>query len=171
MLKCTGGVLVLLASLLAGKYQVKRLRERVHQLRELLTILSCIRSKIQYSMSPLPRIFREISYQASQPWRDIFLRLSQSMERTDRTLAENWQTALLRISEETALKEEDTALLQPLMAGLGDLDKQRSITAVDLVSGQLQLQLKEASLKQEERTRMAVTLSVTAGFFVIVLLL
>lgn len=171
MIKSIGVVLVLLASLLTGKYQVGKLQERVHHLRELLNILTLLRSRIHYSMNPLPQIFREVSYQAAPPWRDIFLRLGQSMERTDRTLMENWQIAMKRIEAETALKKEDIALLEPLLAGIGDMDKERSVTAVEMVTSQLQGQLREATLKREERTRLAVTLSVTAGLFVVVVLL
>ena len=169
--KALGILLVLAASLLTGKYEAARLQERVHHLRELINILALLRSRIHYSGNPLPQIFREISFQAASPWRDIFFRHGQGMERSDRTLAENWQSALRRMEAETALKKEDIALLQPLLSGIGDLDRERSAAAVDMISGQLQGQLQEATAKREERTRMAVTLSVTAGLFIVVLLL
>lgn len=171
MVKFIGVVLVLLASLWAGNYRVKQLRQRVHQLRECINILTLIRSGIQYSGNPLPRIFQEASYRIGEPWNDIFLRLGQSMKRSDRTLWENWQMAITRIAQETSLANEDVELLQPLMAGISDLDKQRSVTTIDFISNELENRLKDATAKQEERIRMTVTLSVVAGFFVVIVLI
>lgn len=171
MVKFIGIVLVLLASLWAGNYQVKQLRQRVHQLRECINILTLIRSRIQYSGNPLPGIFQEVSYRIGEPWNDIFLRLGQSMKRSDHTLWEYWQMAITRIAQETSFTNEDIELLQPLMAGISDLDKQRSVTSIDLISNQLESRLKDATVKQEERIRMSVTLSVVAGFFIVIVLI
>ena len=61
IIKYTLLLLILILSSLLGKYLAKRYKNRLKELEEMRTALNIFKTKINFTYSPIPEIFEEIS--------------------------------------------------------------------------------------------------------------
>lgn len=172
MYKLAGMLLLLTGCIGLGAEMVSEEKRRIAELRELYRIMTRIQKEMVYGKRTLPEICRLLEQCAKELYQRIFSEIYQDMERKDGVLLEKiWRARMEEGLNGSQLKEEEKSILLDLPVHLGILDE--SMQADDI--GQ-SLDMVKEHIRQEERDyeskrKVIMSISITAGIFLVILLL
>ena len=170
MLKLMGALLLAGGAAAVGFSAAAGLNRRVRTLRVLLEALELIEREISFQLTPMDQLLERLSKRTPPPAGGFFACCRAGLEQLgERSLAQIWREALAQNSMGLAQQELDT------LAGLGDLlgryDGAGQQEALAQVRLQLAQDLRQAEKDREKRGRMYRVLGVTAGAFLVIVLL
>ena len=160
IIKYTLLLLILILSSLLGKYLAKRYKNRLKELEEMRTALNIFKTKINFTYSPIPEIFEEISKNISGNVGKIFKTAKEKMQNTTANIA--WEEALEEVYSN--LNDEDIYTLKNLSKLLGQTDIQGQTSQIDIT------QIKEAVEEKQKNEKLYSKLGTTIGLAIVIIL-
>lgn len=166
IIKYTLLLLILILSSLLGKYLAKRYKNRLKELEEMRTALNISKTKINFTYSPIPEIFEEISKNISGNVGKIFKTAKEKMQNTTANIA--WEEALEEVYSN--LNDEDIYTLKNLSKLLGQTDIQGQTSQIDITQKFLETQIKEAVEEKQKNEKLYSKLGTTIGLAIVIIL-
>ncbi len=170
MIRMMGAALLLGGSAALGFAAVRRLERRTRDLRELIAGLEVMERELEWRLTPLPELLRRAAEQAGDGVSAFFLMCAQGAERLNgRTFSEVWRQELT--SAQLSVNEADRGLLEQLGGVLGRYDGDSQRQALAAAVERLEEQRTEAMGRRARLGKVYGVLSVTAGIFLVILLI
>lgn len=170
MIRVAGAALLAGGSVILGVCAAKHLNGRVNDLNQLLMGLETMTRELNYRMAPLPELFRQAAEQSKGKPAIFFDLCGQGAEHLNgRTFQAVWSQALE--AAQLRLEQEDMALLEQLGSVLGRYDEESQHRALDTAIVRLEAQRNTAADQSRRLGRVYSVLSLTAGGFLMILLI
>lgn len=170
MLKAVGAALLLAGSAGLGLAAIRRLERRVTALRSLTEALELMERELDFRLPPMKELILETAGRAAEPAAGFFRACGEGMDELEgNPLSGLWrQTALEKLP---ALKKQDLETLFSVGAVLGRYDGEGQRRTIAAARERLSDFLVEASEERRRQGKVYGALSVTAGAFLVILLL
>lgn len=165
-LKIAGGCMIVICGFLFGNHYAVRLKNRCTALQSFIAAVLRIQSTIAFTAAPTGEIF-ENAARAEDDAGQFFARLIQN-KHLQKCPEKAWHKALLGCS---ALLKEDKEILQQLGQMLGDGDCNAAVNQLALCRTRLEQQLDNARTVASANMKLARSLGVFGGIFVVLVLL
>ncbi len=136
-------------------------RKNEKLLRQLIRILHYMQWELQYRVTPLPELCQAAAMESTNPFRDIFLCLSQELEKQDCSDATSCMEIVMAKGQE--LPETIRYLLRELGYTLGHFDLSGQLDGLEAVRLLCQKKLEELEFNRDVRLRGYETLGICAG--------
>lgn len=170
MIRMAGAVLLAGGSVILGACAVKHLNGRVDDLNQLLVGLETIARELNYRMAPLPELLRQAAEQSKGKTERFFDLCAQGAEHLNgRTFQTVWCQALE--AAQLRLERSDVELLEQLGSVLGRYDGESQHRALDTAIARMEAQRDAAADQSHRLGRVYSVLSLTAGGFLMILLI
>ena len=140
---------------------------RYKELKECKIALSILQTQIEYTMKPIPEIFKDIAKKIKPPISKLFQNAAKHMENQNAQTA--WEQSLEEVG--TNLKKEDKNIMKDLGNLLGKTDIEGQIKEITLVNQFLDTQIQEAILEKNKNEKLYKTLGVVTGLTLVIILL
>ena len=158
--------LILITTSILGKCLAKRYCNRLKELEEMRTALNIFKSKINFTYSPIPEIFEEISQNLKGNIGRIFKVSKEKMENNTANIA--WEEAIEEVASN--LNDEDKYTLKTLSKLLGQTDVEGQTSQIDITQKFLEAQIKEASEQKQKNEKLYSKLGTTIGLVIVIIL-
>ena len=159
--------LVLITSSLIGKSIAKKYGNRLKELEEMKTALNIFKSKINYTYSPIPEIFEELSVKIKGNIGNIFKKSREKMENSTASVA--WEEAIEEVSSN--LNKDDKYTLKTVSKLLGQTDLEGQKSQIDITQKFLEEQIKEANEQKQKNEKLYSKLGTTIGLAIVIVLI
>ena len=159
--------LVLITSSLIGKSIAKKYSNRLKELEEMKTALNIFKSKINYTYSPIPEIFEELSVKIKGNIGNIFKKSREKMEKSTASVA--WEEAIEEVPSN--LNKDDKYTLKTLSKLLGQTDLEGQKSQIDITQKFLEEQIKEANEQKQKNEKLYSKLGTTIGLAIVIILI
>ncbi|QHS22727.1 stage III sporulation protein SpoAB [Virgibacillus sp. MSP4-1] len=170
-MKWIGAMLFLLATTQAGFDIAKRLSDRPQQIRQLKNALQILEAEIVYGQTPIHEVFYQLSKQIPEPLSDFFSELHNRLSVSQTTLYDIWNPTLKEIWKQSAMKKAEREIMDQFGKTLGQHDFTQQQKHIQLALTHLERELANAEEEKYRYGRMAKSLGVLTGLFVILLLI
>lgn len=170
-MKLFGALSILLGSLLAALSVLREDGRRLRLLRELRQALRLLRIELDEQQTALPAAFRRLAERmGSGAAGGFFTALAQSMERLgEESFSALWRAA---VSEKlAALEAEDRDKLASLGDLLGGSELAFQCAALEKCASDFESRAAQCAAQAAQRRRMTLTLALSFGGFVVIILL
>ena len=144
-----------------------RLKERVKELKSILSILNIIETKIKYTYEPLPQIFEDISNKFNNNIGNIFKISRNKMKQV--SAGEAWVYGVDNSS--TNMKDEDLEILKGLDKMLGKTDANGQLSEIELMKKFIEIQIKDSEEEQSKNEKLYRSLGMTVGLALVIVLI
>lgn len=170
MIRALGGIMLLMGGTLMGRMAAARLSARVKTIGEMRAAVQVARREIAFSLLPVPELLKRMGAESEKPLKEFFVRCGEALSQLERrSLEEIWRVTLEQA--ELPVRHSEKELFASLGAVLGRYDQSGQEEALEF----LQKELEESRIAAEEEQRrlgkVYQVLGVTAGGFLLVLLL
>lgn len=170
MLRLAGAVLLAAGPALIGFHAASRLARRPRLLRELNAALEQMEREISFRLTPLPELFSRMATEYSGPVAALFACCARNMDDLgQRSLSQIWRQALDEASLD--LEGRGQRAMEELGDVLGRYDGDNLRGALRQTCGELSAAAEEAEREREGKGRMDQVLGLTAGAFLVILLI
>lgn len=170
MVKLLGAGLLLFGASALGFAAASYLRARAACLRALAEALAALRRELSYSLSPMPTLVGKLAANTTGPAGVFFSRCRAGMDRLgEKTMRAIWDGALKEAC--LPLEEAETEILRGLGGVLGRYDAEGQCRAIDEAQARLSSCAEKAEAEQMRLGQVYRTMGVTAGAFLVLLLL
>ncbi|RYG74662.1 stage III sporulation protein SpoAB [Lentibacillus lipolyticus] len=166
-----GALLFIGTTTLIGFEVSRRLNERPKHIRQLKNALQILEAEILYSQLPLPEAFATIAKQIPEPLSTFFYDMNCSMQKTATDLYSAWNSRVSELLETSSLSESEGEIMKQFGRTLGQHDFDQQQKHIHLAIKHLDRQLEEARENQFKYGKMAKSLGVLCGLFVVLLLI
>ncbi|SET61407.1 stage III sporulation protein AB [Salinibacillus kushneri] len=170
-MKWIGAMLFLLATTQIGFDIAKRLSDRPKQIRQLKNALQILEAEIVYGQTAIHDVFRQLSKQMPQPLAHFFEALHDKLTISQTTLYDIWNPTLKKFWKQTAMKKNEQEIMDQFGKTLGQHDFTQQQKHIQLALTHLDRELENAEEEKYRYGRMAKSLGVLTGLFVILLLI
>ncbi len=162
MLFSVFGITTFLGLMMANKF-----KERVKDLKAILSILNIIETKIKYTYEPLPQIFEDISNQFKTNIGKIFKATKDKMKQV--SAGEAWDYGVENAT--TNMNEEDLQILKNFDKMLGKTDVEGQLSELELMKSFIEVQIKKAEEEQRKNEKIYRSLGMTVGLALVIILI
>lgn len=170
MIRLLGAVLLAGGAALLGIAAAHRTKSRVYDLQMLTEGLQSILRELSYRLAPLPELLCSAKEQTDERVQLFFSLCAQGAEHLNgRSFQEIWEQAAE--ASQMHLEREDWLCLQPLGSVLGRYDCENQRQALDASLSRLEERCREAAEQSQTLGKLYRVLGLTAGAFLIILLL
>ena len=170
MLRLAGALLLTAGGAALGMAACAHLGERVACLRAVVGALELMERELTFSLTPMPELLAGLARRGAPPVRPFFAQCARELDELNgHTLCQIWQEAAA--AHLGVLSGEDLAILLPLGAVLGRYGGEDQRLAVAQAADGLRRQLDCAVVEQRRQRRVYGTLGVSAGAFLVIILL
>lgn len=149
-----------------GLAMANRYKERVKDLKSILSILNIIETKIKYTYEPLPQIFDDISKQFKTNIGNMFKTSREKMKQV--SAGEAWAYGVENSS--TNMNDEDLQILKNLDKMLGKTDAEGQLSELELMKNFIEVQIKKAEEEQMKNEKLYKSLGMTVGLALVIIL-
>ncbi|MRG86557.1 stage III sporulation protein SpoIIIAB [Salinibacillus xinjiangensis] len=170
-MKWIGAILLLLATTQIGFDIAKRLNDRPKQIRQLKNALQVLEAEIVYGQSPIHDVFYRLSKQIPEPLSSFFRTLNEKLLSSQSTLYDVWNPALDHFWKKSAMKKTEKEIMDQFGKTLGQHDFHQQQKHIQLALSHLDRVLEQAEEEKYKYGRMAKSLGVLTGLFLILLLI
>lgn len=172
MLKVTGIILILTASVLFGYLMQSELYDHVNQLVGMKEMLIMLSGEISYAKTPLEEAFLHIANQGKEPYAALLKDVRERMNAGEQIpLQEIWRDELSKHKEDFLLKDEEYMILENAGDNFGYLDWQMQIKNINVYVAQVEARIVQAQDELATKQKMYQYLSVMGGLFLIIILI
>lgn len=169
-MKWIGALLLLGTTTWAGFEWSKRLSDRPKHIRQLINALQILEAEIVYSQLPLQKAFSVMGKQLPQPASDLFKQLTAQLEQKGNNLPDVWRTTVEAWTLKANLAKNEKDILLQFGATLGQHDFTQQKKHIQLALHHLEREMQEARDQHLKYAKLAKSLGVLAGLFLIILL-
>ena len=171
-IKLIGSLFLIASTSAIGILKAESLNVRVKRLLELKRMIGCLQGELRFHKVSLSEAFEQAALRLEAPF-DVFLNeLSEKLEKKDqKNLMELWQDAVDQLLKKEGFQKADRYLLEMLGKGLGYLDLQMQVENLQLVMMQTEEAISEAKETQKIKGKLYQTMGMTAGVFLILLII
>lgn len=170
MLKAVGAALLLTGSAGLGLTAIRRLERRVTALRSLIEALELMERELDFRLPPMKELILATACRATEPAAGFLHACGEGMDKLEgKPLAGLWRQAALE--KLPALKKQDLETLFSVGAVLGRYDGEGQRRTIAVAWERLSNFLAEASEERRRQGKVYGALSVTAGAFLVILLI
>jgi len=171
MYRVIGALLIVVCTAVLGFGGVLRLGRRVRNLTGLVSALEIMKGEICERLTPMPELFELLAGTMEGPVAGLFQACGEQMT----TLGESsmyliWKSAV-RSAEELELSEQEARTLTEVGHVLGRYDAEEQRTAISFAIRRMEGCLHRAEEEKRAQTKVRAALGVTAGLFVVIILL
>lgn len=142
-------------------------RKEVHTLRQLIRMLDFAECELQYRLTPLPELCRNVSRECNGPLSDLFLHLSKELEDQISPNVASCMQAAIAVTEHLPKQTADALVL--LGESLGKFDLNGQLRGLSNVRADCNRKLEALSQNQDVRLRSYKTLGLCAGAALVIL--
>ena len=161
-------LLIFLSSSMIGRLLSKKYYYRLEELEEIKNALNLFKTKIKFTYSSIPEIFKEIAEGSKQNISKIFENTVHNLKSMPAT--EAWNKAIDETKENTNLNEEDIKIIKGLSKQLGITDIEGQISQIDITQNFLDTQIRQAQEEKEKNQKLYQKLGTTIGLIIVILL-
>lgn len=161
-------LLIFLSSSMIGRLLSKKYYYRLEELEEIKNALNLFKTKIKFTYSSIPEIFKEIAESSKQNISKIFENTVHNLKTMPAT--EAWNRAIDETKENTNLNEEDIKIIKGLSKQLGIIDIEGQISQIDITQNFLDTQIRQAQEEKEKNQKLYQKLGTTIGLVIVILL-
>lgn len=168
-MKWIGALLFISMTTWIGFEISKRIDDRPKHIRQLKNALQILEAEILYSQLPLQEAFLTIAKQIPNPSRSFFENLGEAMEKGDVELADLWERQVNVLMQQSSLKKIEQEILLQFGQTLGQHDFTQQQKQIQLTVSHLDRELAEARDDQYRYSKMAKSLGILCGLFIVLL--
>lgn len=147
----------------------KRLNDRPRHIRQLKNALQILEAEILYSQLPLQEAFMIIAKQIPEPMKSFFHALSEEMKKDGIELSLLWEQHVNTLMQQSSLGPIEKEILNQFGQTLGQHDFTQQQKQIQLTVSHLDRELEEARDNQYRYSKMAKSLGVLSGLFIVLL--
>lgn len=162
--------LVLIISIIIGKFLSQKYSLRLEELEKIYNLLNMLKTKLKFTYEPLPEIFEEIAENEKNNIGEIFKKAKEKMY--ENTASQAWEITINETEKEnkTNLSKSDMQILKSLSKLLGQTDLEGQISQIEITQNFLQTQIKEAVNEKQKNEKLYSRLGTTIGLAIIIIL-
>ncbi len=133
--------------------------------------MQILEAEIVYSQLPLKEAFKMIATQIPKPTKTFFAALSQELDRPAVHFPALWDEGVRQFQNESCLSENEREILLQFGQTLGQHDFEQQQKHIHLAITHLERELEEARDHQYKYAKLAKSLGVLSGLFIVLLLI
>ncbi len=169
-MKWIGAILLIISTTCIGFYVSHRLEKRPKHIRQFKNALQILEAEITYSQSALPIAFKTLATQIPKPLNSFFNHLSEDMLKEKTNFMYLWNQAVEQLAKEAGYKINETEIIKQFGSSLGQHDFIQQQKQIQLTLTHLDRELEEARDEQIKYSKLAKSLGVLSGAFLVLLL-
>ncbi|QKY69305.1 stage III sporulation protein SpoIIIAB [Lentibacillus sp. CBA3610] len=166
-----GALLFIGMTTLIGFNISTKLNERPKHIRQMKNALQILEAEILYSQLPLPDVFATIAMQIPQPASAFFNKLDVSLRKHNVELYSIWAEHVDVLMNTSALDANEGEILKQFGRTLGQHDFDQQQKHIHLTIKHLDRELDDAREQQYKYSKMAKSLGLLSGIFIVLLLI
>ncbi len=170
MLKLTGSILIIAASVLYGWRIQQELGEHVRQLVGRKEMFLMLWGEISYAKTPLEEAFLQIAGQNKEPFSSFLRKAAKGINGSEESIGCFWGRLVEQEAGEFLLDEEELGVLKRAGENFGYLDGQMQLKNLELYIDQTEALIQKAQGELKDKKKVSGALSVMCGLFLIILL-
>ncbi|RKQ37762.1 stage III sporulation protein SpoIIIAB [Oceanobacillus halophilus] len=170
-MKWIGAILLIGTTTWLGFDWSNRLTKRPKQIRQLKNALQILEAEIVYSQLPLKDAFLSIARQIPEPAKSFFDELGKSLQNTNIDFYRIWKEQVDNLVQNSSLSSTEREILYQFGRTLGQHDLYQQQKHIQLTLTHLERELEDARDEQYRYSKMAKSLGVLAGLFIVLLLI
>lgn len=170
-MKWIGALLLIGTTTWIGFEWSQKLNNRPKHIRQLKNALQILEAEILYSQLPLQEAFITIAKQIPQPIKSFFQALGTGMEEKNPDLFSLWKKQVDLLITESCLSDNEQEILMQFGRTLGQHNFEQQQKHIQLTVSHLDRELEEARDNQMRYGKMAKSLGVLCGLFIVLLLI
>ncbi|WP_106497173.1 stage III sporulation protein SpoIIIAB [Lentibacillus sp. Marseille-P4043] len=170
-MKWIGALLLIGTTTWIGFEVSKRLDNRPKHIRQLKNALQILEAEILYSQLPLQDAFTIIAKQVPNPMKSFFQSLSDGMQKKGIELTSLWEQSVNRLMQESSLGDIEKEIIYQFGQTLGQHDFTQQQKQIQLTISHLDRELAEARDNKYKYSKMAKSLGILCGLFIVLLLI
>lgn len=171
MLKIAGGIIVLVAAAFYGWRLSMEQQEHLEQLLAMKEMFLMLEGEISYTKTPLREAFVRIATQNKEPFAGFLKKAAEGLLENRKSMGDYWRSLVEQEENRFLFSKEERELLKRSGENFGYLDGQMQLKNLELYIGQAEVMIEQFQKELKEKQKLAQTLSVMCGLFVIILLL
>ncbi|WP_404452981.1 stage III sporulation protein SpoAB [Virgibacillus necropolis] len=148
-----------------------RLRERPKLIRQFKNALQILEAEILYSQLPLKDAFDSIAKQLPNPTGAFFQKLAHNLDENKTDLYSVWSHHVNELKQTTAIGKNEKEILKQFGRTLGQHDFDQQQKHIQLAVHHLDRELEEARDNEFKYSKMAKSLGLLCGLFIVLLLI
>lgn len=169
-MKWIGAILLISATTFAGFEYARRYTNRPRQIRQLKNALQVLEAEIVYGQSPLIEVFQRLSKQVPKPLNEFFFLLNKEVTSSYETSFYSiWSFCLNKFWYKTAMKKTEKEIMDQFGQTLGQHDFVQQQKHIHLALSHLDRELENAEEENKTYTRLARSLGILTGLFLVLL--
>jgi stage III sporulation protein AB len=169
-MKLLGALLFIVTTTWVGFEWSHRLTMRPKHIRQLKSALQILEAEILYSQSPLKEAFAMVAKQMPDPTRSFFAHLNMDLHQEQSNLISIWEKNVSDLKKRSCIGNNETEILLQFGRTLGRHDFYQQQKQIQLALGHLDRELEEARDEQIRYSKMAKSLGILFGLFIVLLL-
>lgn len=170
-MKWMGALLIIGITTWIGYDISHHLNKRPKHIRQMKNALQILEAEILYSQLPLIDAFETIAHQVPRPIQSFFDSLVHKMKSPGFNLIEIWDECVEHLMKISSLGTNEAEVLKQFGRTLGQHDFHQQQKTIQLSISHLERELEEARDEQYKYSKMAKSLGLLSGIFIVLLLL
>lgn len=172
MLRLTGVILLVGGSAGVGWSLREKIKENLDSLYLMRQIIRMLQNEITYSMAPLPEACLRIGNRIKEPYRSAFLAIHREMlSNGGASFAAIWKMHMGSCLKKTGVSGADRKVFLDFGDCIGYMDGKMQAQAMERYGHQLDVSVERLEKEMVNRCRVIMSLSVTGGALLAILLI
>lgn len=170
-MKWFGAIILIAISTIIGFEFSRRLSNRPNHINQVKNALLILEAEIVYSQAKLQEAFKVVASQIPKPTEQLFLNTYQLLEKNEMNLIDIWKESVTTFMQKSSLTKTEEEILIQFGKTLGQYDISQQQKYISVTIHHLDRLLREAELIRDKYGKMAKSLGVLTGIFVVLLLI
>lgn len=172
MLKLAGILLLMAGCSGLGINKVAEEKRRIRELRQIRRIILRIQNEMTYGKRALPEMCLLFGQCMEEPYRTAFLMIYKRLEENGGSgFGSIWKEELEDCMRNLSFQREEKEILCNMPECLGIMDEKQQAADIGQSLDFLEAHITQAENEYENRAKVIMSISVTAGIFIVILLL
>ncbi|WP_087971651.1 stage III sporulation protein SpoIIIAB [Oceanobacillus rekensis] len=170
-MKWIGALLLISTATMIGFDWSNRLTKRPKQIRQLKSALLILEAEIVYSQAPLSDAFVSVSKKIPNPIKSFFSALGMEMQEEQFDFFSLWERKVDELVKDSNMNDSEKEILMQFGRTLGQHDIYQQQKHIQLTNVHLDRELEEALDNYQKYGKVAKSLGVLSGIFIVLLLI
>jgi stage III sporulation protein AB len=170
-MKWIGALLLIGTATIIGFEWSNRLTKRPKQIRQLKSALLILEAEIVYSQASLSDAFVSVSKKIPDPIKSFFAALGMGMQKEQLDFFSLWEQKVDELVKDSTMNDSEKEILKQFGRTLGQHDIYQQQKHIQLTIVHLDRELEEALDNYQKYGKVAKSLGVLSGIFIVLLLI
>lgn len=170
-MKWIGALLLIATTTWIGFYISHQLSLRTKQLRALIYSIELIEAEMVYSQHSLQNIFLHVKEKTTEPLQTFYSRLAEALTGTVSDFVTLWNQEVTNLKSQSAFKQNEIDILTQFGKNIGHHHLLQQQKQIKLTSHYLQQELSEAMVQKSKYEKVAKSMGVLVGIFIVLILM